>query len=178
MSFTDDADNEETLTSGATAAARPNSPATGQPTISGIAHAGQTLTAGTAGIADADGLDDAIFSYQWIANDGTTDMDIEDADDSTYTVSDDDVGQVINVRVSFTGDAGTEVTLPGPPFRRPGACTLRTPGWPAGPPAPANGRRRCPPSPQERWAGCSWGAQGAGSAADRSVFPVRIPQHP
>ena len=117
VSFTDDADNEETLTSAATAAvaAKPNSLATGQPTISGIAHAGQTLTAGTSGIADDDGLDDAIFSYQWIANDGTTDMDIEDADDSTYTVSDDDVGKVINVRVSFTDDAGNQETLTSGP---------------------------------------------------------------
>ena len=117
VSFTDDAGNEETLTSAATAAvaAKPNSLATGQPTISGIAHAGQTLTAGTSGIADDDGLDDAIFSYQWIANDGTTDMDIEDADDSTYTVSDDDVGKVINVRVSFTDDAGNQETLTSGP---------------------------------------------------------------
>ena len=115
--LTDDAGNPEVFTSAATGAvaARPDSPATGQPTISGIAHAGQTLTAGTAGIADADGLDDAIFSYQWRANDGTTDMDIEDADDSTYTVSDDDVGKVINVRVSFTDDAGTEETLTSDP---------------------------------------------------------------
>ena len=111
--FTDDAGNPEVFTSAAAGevAARPNSPATGQPTIRGIAHAGQTLTAGTAGIADADGLDDAIFSYQWRANDGTTDMDIEDAEDSTYSVSDDDVGKVINVRVSFTDDAGAEETL-------------------------------------------------------------------
>ena len=117
VSFTDDADNEETLTSAATAAvaAKPNSLATGQPTMSGIAHAGQTLTAGTSGIADDDGLDDAIFSYQWIANDGTTDMDIEDADDSTYTVSDDDVGKVINVRVSFADDAGNQETLTSGP---------------------------------------------------------------
>ena len=117
LSFTDDADHEETLTSAATAAvaARPNTPATGAPTISGIAHAGRTLTAGTAGIADADGLTNATFSYQWIANDGTADMDIEDADGSTYTVPDDDVGKVINVRVSFTDDAGTEETLTGAP---------------------------------------------------------------
>ena len=41
VSFTDDRDNGETLTSAATAAveARPNSPATGSPTISGVAHA-------------------------------------------------------------------------------------------------------------------------------------------
>ena len=58
VSFTDDADNEETLTSAATATveATPNSPATGTPTISGIAQVGETLTADTSGIADEDGL--------------------------------------------------------------------------------------------------------------------------
>ena len=43
VSFTDDTGNEETLTSVATAAvdARPNTPATGQPTISGTAQVGR-----------------------------------------------------------------------------------------------------------------------------------------
>ena len=47
----------------------PNSPATGQPTISGTAQVGQTLTADTSGIADEDGLDNVTFSYQWMADD-------------------------------------------------------------------------------------------------------------
>ena len=55
VSFTDDADNEETLTSGATdtveAAPTTNSPATGAPTISGTAQVGETLTANTSGVA-------------------------------------------------------------------------------------------------------------------------------
>ena len=51
-----------------------NTPATGQPTITGTAQVGQTLTAVTSGIADANGL--GAFSYQWIAHDGTTDTDI------------------------------------------------------------------------------------------------------
>ena len=67
VSFTDDADNDETLTSTATAtvAAKPNSAATGAPTISGTAEVGQTLTADTSGIADADGLAGVSFNYQW-----------------------------------------------------------------------------------------------------------------
>ena len=58
VSFTDDAGHGETLTSAATAAvdAAPNSPATGAPSISGTAQVGETLTADTSGIADADGL--------------------------------------------------------------------------------------------------------------------------
>ena len=58
VGFTDDEGNEESLTSGATDAvvARPNSPATGAPTISGTAQVGETLTVETSGIADVDGL--------------------------------------------------------------------------------------------------------------------------
>ena len=113
VSFTDDAGNEETLTSEATAgvAARPNTLATGAPSISGAAQVGQTLTANTSGISDADGLTNATFSYQWMANSGNTDTDIADAADSAYELSDDDVGTTVKVRVSFTDDAGNEETL-------------------------------------------------------------------
>ena len=75
---------------------------------------GETLTADTSGIADADGLDNASYSYQWIRNDGTTDTDIPDATGSTYTLSDDDVGKTIKVRVSFTDDAANEEALTSP----------------------------------------------------------------
>ena len=78
-----------------------NNPATGVPTINGNAHVGEELTADTNEIADADGMGSATFSYQWLADDA----DIQDAHTSTYTVSDDDVGQTIKVRVSFTDDA-------------------------------------------------------------------------
>ena len=58
ISFTDDVGNDESLTSAATdaVAARPNSLATGAPTISGPVQGGETLTANRSGIADADGL--------------------------------------------------------------------------------------------------------------------------
>ena len=113
VSFTDDANNLETLTSAATAAvaAHPNSPPTGLPTISGTVQVGETLTADTTGIADADGLDNASYSYQWVRNDGSADADIQDATGSTYTLSDDDVGKTIKVRVSFTDDASNGETL-------------------------------------------------------------------
>ena len=113
VSFTDDAGNEETLTSAAMAAvaARPDTPATGAPTISGTAHPGETLTADTADIADEDGLDNATFSYQWITNDGNADTDIAGETGSTYEVSDDDVGKTVKVRVSFTDDRNNEETL-------------------------------------------------------------------
>ena len=113
VSFTDDAGNHETLTGAATTAvdAAPNSPATGAPSITGTAQVGETLTAETSGIADADGLDSVSYSYQWIRNDGSSDTDIQDATDSTYSLVDADEGKTIKVRVSFTDDAGHGETL-------------------------------------------------------------------
>ena len=85
VSFTDDADNDETLTSEPTeeVTAAPNRAATGDPAISGTPQVDQTLTASTSAIADQDGLDGVFYDYQWIADDA----DIEDATDSTYTPS-------------------------------------------------------------------------------------------
>ena len=112
VSFTDDGGNQETRTSDVTVAvaAIPNSAATGAPTISGTAQVGQMLTASTSGISDSDGLANAIYTYQWIANDGTEDTDIQDATGSTYTVGADDEGKTIKVRVSFTDDGGNQET--------------------------------------------------------------------
>ena len=112
VSFTDDGGNQETRTSDVTVAVAsiPNSAATGAPTISGTAQVGQTLTASTSDISDSDGLADAIFTYQWIANDGTEDTDIQNATGSTYTVGAADEGKTIKVRVSFTDDGGNQET--------------------------------------------------------------------
>ena len=93
------------------AAAIPNSAATGAPTISGTAQVGQTLTASTSDISDSDGLADAIFTYQWIANDGTEDTDIQNATGSTYILASADEGKTIKVRVSFTDDGGNDESL-------------------------------------------------------------------
>ena len=85
-----------------------NSPATGGPGIIGNVWAGETLTATTSGIEDEDGLADADFAYQWIRQDLATlnDTDIEGAISSTYTVTADDEGKAMQVRVTFTDDAG------------------------------------------------------------------------
>ena len=113
VSFTDDTDNQETLTSAATAAvaARPNSPATGAPTIGGTAQVGETSTADTSGIADEDGLTNVTFNYQWIRSDNGTDADIAGQTDSTYTMVSADRGKAIKVKVSFTDDADHAETL-------------------------------------------------------------------
>ena len=109
VTFTDDADNEETLTSVATAAvaAKANTAPTGLPTITGTAQVEQTLTADTSAIADEDGLENVSYEYQWIAGD----TDIDGATDSTYTLADADEGKTIQVKVTFTDDADNEETL-------------------------------------------------------------------
>ena len=89
----------------------PNSPATEAPVISGTAQVGETLTADTSDIADEDGMDDVVFSYQWIVTDGGAELHIEGATEATYTLIDIDAGLRFMVRVSFTDDAGNEETL-------------------------------------------------------------------
>ena len=86
----------------------PNSPATGAPTISGTAQVGQTLTANTSGIADADGLTNVSYSYQWLSS---RDTEIAGATSSIYTLQASDASKEISVRVTFTDDAGNEEIL-------------------------------------------------------------------
>ena len=85
----------------------PLSPATGAPTINGTARVGEILTVSTSDIADADGLANASFTYQWLA----ADVDISGATGSSYTVVKADAGKVITVTVSFTDDAGNEESV-------------------------------------------------------------------
>ncbi len=109
VSFRDDKNNQETLTSAATAAVepRPNSPATGAPSISGTAQVGETLTVDTTDIDDADGMSGAVFSYQWLANGA----EIAGATSDTYTPVADDVGKAIKVKVSFRDDRNHQESL-------------------------------------------------------------------
>ena len=83
-------------------------PATGAPTISGTAQVGETLTADTYGIADADGLTNVSYSYQWLSS---RDTEIQGATGSTYTLVPADAGKTIKVRVTFTDDAGYEESV-------------------------------------------------------------------
>ena len=98
-----------------------NTPATGVPMIRGTAQVGETLTANTSGIADADGLSNVQYEYQWLADDAA----IEGATGYTYTLSDTDEGKAIKVQVSFTDDEGNAETLTSagtavPPSTTPG----------------------------------------------------------
>ena len=138
VSFTDDASNAETLTSAATAAvaAAPNTPATGAPTITGTAQVGQTLTAGTTAIMDADGLTSVSYTYQWIrvATDNT-ETNISGATASTHTLVAADQGTTIKVTVSFTDDASNAETLTSAATA---AATGAPPRRPPPPPPPPN----------------------------------------
>ena len=88
-----------------------SSPATGRPAIGGTAQVGETLTASTSGISDTDGLTNVSYTYQWLANDGTSDSGIASATASTYTLVAGDAGKTIKVQVSFTDDEGNDETL-------------------------------------------------------------------
>ena len=83
----------------------------GLPTIAGTARVGETLEASVSEIADADGLDNAVFAYQWVSNYGNADADIAGATATEYTLTAAQVGKTVKVRVTFTDDGGTEETL-------------------------------------------------------------------
>ena len=68
---------------------------------------GETLTASASDIADDDGLANAAFAWQWIANDA----DIAGATGATYTLMSAEVGKTVKVRAIFTDDRGAEETV-------------------------------------------------------------------
>ena len=92
-----------------------NSPASGRPTINGKAQAGHILTAVTSNIADADGLENATLTYQWLVIRGATEFDIAGATETEYTVTGDDIGARIALTVSFSDDQGNRERLTSDP---------------------------------------------------------------
>ena len=103
-----------------------DAPATGQPTISGGAQVGKTLTAAADDIEDLDGLPTTpTFTYQWVRVDGSTDTDIPGAASETYTLTASDVGKQIKVKVSFTDARGhAEGPLTSDAYPRNGTVTV------------------------------------------------------
>ena len=81
----DASDSDDTTTAPGT----PNTAPTGAPTITGTAQVGQTLTAVTTGIVDANGLTSPGYTYQWTRVNGT-EADIAGENSSTYTLVDAD----------------------------------------------------------------------------------------
>ena len=115
VSFTDDGENGEELTSAATSAVDvapppPNTPARGR------SHHHRHRQGGR----DSDRRHDryirrgrpgqrCLRAYQWLADDA--EINGATATASTYTLADDDEGKTIRVRVSFTDDAGNNEVL-------------------------------------------------------------------
>ena len=83
-----------------------NHPATGAVAVTGTAQAGELLSADASGIADANGIPEDAFAYQWIVGDGGTDTEVPGADGPTYLPWDEDIGKTVKVRVSFTDEHG------------------------------------------------------------------------
>ena len=88
--------------------ARSNEKAAGVPMIGGIAKVGHQLTVDTSGITDDDGMTNAYFTYEWLADDSYFTYSVRGP---THTVRSRDVGKTIRVRVLFTDDAGNEEML-------------------------------------------------------------------
>ncbi|HIB17790.1 MAG TPA: tandem-95 repeat protein, partial [Alphaproteobacteria bacterium] len=82
-----------------------NSDSTGAVTIKGDVQVGQTLTV-TNTLADDDGMDNSIITYQWY-KDGST---VDGATASTYDVTLEEVGSEFVVEASYTDDLGSTET--------------------------------------------------------------------
>ena len=106
VSFTDDEGNAETLTSAGTTATAtaPTNTRGNRPADHHRNHHGRQRPdrQATSGISDANGLDNATFSYQWLRDDAN----ISNATSSTYTVAGEDEAHTVKVQVSFTDDDG------------------------------------------------------------------------
>ena len=99
-----------------TAQTAANNPAVCRPVIAGIgqhgrAGVGWALRADISDIVDADGLANVSYEYQWITNDGSTDADIDDATEASYTLTSSEAGKTVKVRVAFSDDAGNKESL-------------------------------------------------------------------
>ena len=85
-----------------------NDPASGL-AITGTAREGQTLTADTTNIVDADGLTSPNYRYQWVRVDGGTETNLGTA--STHVVTSADEGKKLKVKVTLTDDDSNTETL-------------------------------------------------------------------
>ena len=130
FSVSDGTDFSATATATVTVTAVNDDP-NGEVGISGIPQVGQTLTANTGGISDADGPATLSFTYQWFANDGTTNEEINGATSPTYLLTGDESGEMIRVEVSYM-DAndieGTVVSDPVGPVLAAGTVTVSIAG--------------------------------------------------
>ena len=68
---------------------------------------GETLTADTSAIVDQDGLENVSYRYQWTA----AGSDINGATGSSYQLTAAQQGKTVQVRVTFSDDAGNSESL-------------------------------------------------------------------
>jgi len=94
-SYVDGLNKFETVTSSKVTVSNVNDTPTGSVTIAGTPTQGQVLIASNT-LADADGL--GIISNQWFSND----VAISGANQTTYTLTANDVGKAISVKASYT----------------------------------------------------------------------------
>ena len=110
LTLTADADAYELGSQAASTAAvldDDDSPATGTVTIAGAAREGETLTADISGVEDADGLDSAAWTWQWVRTPaGGSGADISGATGATYVPVFADAGATFKVRATVTDDEG------------------------------------------------------------------------
>ncbi|MBD2112118.1 MULTISPECIES: DUF4347 domain-containing protein [Cyanophyceae] len=112
VSFTDGGGSLETVNSNATAAkvANVNDAPTGGVTLNGTGTQGQTLTANTSNLSDADGL--GTLNYQWQqSTDGNTWTTIAGATANTFTLTQAQVNQFVRSQVSYTDGGGSLETV-------------------------------------------------------------------
>lgn len=91
--------------------APPDETPAGAPVITGTVEVGEALSADTSGISDGNGLTAVQFTYQWVRSSAGTDTDISGATGQSYTLTADDRGSAVKVRVSFIDDDGYAQTL-------------------------------------------------------------------
>ena len=84
-----------------------NHPPTGVVTISGTAAVGEILTADASTVMDPDGPSTLEFSYQWLADASP----IAGATSQTYTLTANEIGKKIRVRVSYIDGLGALVNI-------------------------------------------------------------------
>ena len=84
-----------------------NHPPTGAVTISGTAEVGEPLTADASAVMDPDGPETLEFSYQWLADASP----IAGATSQTYTLTANEIGKKIRVRVSYIDGLGALVNI-------------------------------------------------------------------
>ena len=122
--FGDGKDESETANTMTLNVRSVNDPATGQPVISGAAVNGEVLFALTSQIRDIDGMTGASFEYQWFRLNGGEEIEVPEANGSTWSLMEADIGSALKVRVRFTDDDGfdeelfsdpTDAVEPAPP---------------------------------------------------------------